>query len=276
MHYREYRPAPDLGRIVKCFWTLEGRAEAREPQPIPPDGCAEIVLNLGDRFERRHPAGTREIQPRRIVVGQMQTPVIARPLGAVDLFGIRFWPAGARPLLRVPAGELRQRILPFDDVSASLNRDLGDPVAAARTAPQRLRAAEHAIRRLLGSTLAPDPVAEYAARAIMRTHGMLSISALQSRLGVSSRQLERKFDSSVGLRPKLLCRILRFRRVFHAIECEQDWASVALACGFHDQAHLIRDFREFAGETPARFFCAGRDLTMHFSPKDPMSNSSNT
>ena len=276
MLYREYRPAPDLGRIIKCFWTLEGREEAREPQPIPPDGCAEIVLNLGDRFERRHPAGAREIQPKRIVVGQMQTPVIARPLGAVNLFGIRFWPAGARPLLRVPAGELRQRILPLDDVSALLDRDLGDAVAAGRTPPQRLRAAEQAIRRLLGGRLAPDPVAEYAAQVMVRTHGMLSISALQSRLGISSRQLERRFDVSVGLRPKLLCRILRFRRVFRAIECEEDWASVAVACGFHDQAHLIRDFREFTGETPARFFGAGRDLAMHLSSKERMSNSSNT
>jgi AraC-like DNA-binding protein len=64
--------------------------------------------------------------------------------------------------------------------------------------------------------------------------------------------------------PKLFARIQRFQRVFPAIEREgAGWVDAAAACGYYDQAHLIRDFREFAGEPPAALL-AGDELARHF------------
>jgi transcriptional regulator GlxA family with amidase domain len=70
--------------------------------------------------------------------------------------------------------------------------------------------------------------------------------------GVSGRQLGRRFRVAVGVGPKLLARVLRFRHAWelgHAGPVR--WPALALACGYCDQAHLIRDFRRFAGTTPA-------------------------
>jgi transcriptional regulator GlxA family with amidase domain len=79
-------------------------------------------------------------------------------------------------------------------------------------------------------------------------------------MGISGRQLERRFMSEVGLGPKLLCRILRFQQVFPAVErADKNWARIAADCGYYDQAHLIRDFRQFAGQTPSVLFD-------HFTP----------
>jgi transcriptional regulator GlxA family with amidase domain len=78
------------------------------------------------------------------------------------------------------------------------------------------------------------------------------VTELMSEFDLSGRQLERRFHQVVGIRPKLLCRILRFRRLVDATACgTQDWAALALDCGYYDQAHLIHDFREFTGQTPA-------------------------
>jgi len=66
--------------------------------------------------------------------------------------------------------------------------------------------------------------------------------------------------NEVGLGPKLLCRILRFQQVFRAVErADKNWARIAADCGYHDQSHLIRDFRQFAGQTPSVLF-------EHFTP----------
>src|SRR6185436_21146188 len=95
-------------------------------------------------------------------------------------------------------------------------------------------------------------------------------------LGISTRQLERRFKDRVGISPKLFSRMQRFQRVFRAIGGGRpDWARVAVECGYHDQAHLIRDFRDFAGETPA-VLLAGDDLARHFLRCPVVSHSYNT
>ena len=72
---------------------------------------------------------------------------------------------------------------------------------------------------------------------------------------MSTRHLERRFLDRVGLTPKLFSRMRRFQSVFAAIEDgDANWAAAASACGYYDQAHLIRDFREFTGKTPMSVF----------------------
>src|SRR5215468_1301133 len=113
MRYFEVQPA-SLAPYVRCFWSLEHERpeDAAEREPILPDGCVEIVFNLGDRFKRFHGDGTIELQPRSIVAGQMRGSVLIGPTGSVRLFGIRFRPAGARAFFRFPLFEITDRIEP--------------------------------------------------------------------------------------------------------------------------------------------------------------------
>ena len=70
---------------------------------------------------------------------------------------------------------------------------------------------------------------------------------------------------AVGLAPKVFCRIQRFTQVFGAIEQPgSDWAATAAACGYYDQAHLIRDCKRLAGHTPAVLLAEDADLARHF------------
>jgi len=96
-------------------------------------------------------------------------------------------------------------------------------------------------------------------RLVERT---VDVARVAAHLGVSSRQLERRFQRCVGLSPKFFARLRRFQRVFPELEHE-GWVGAAAACGYYDQAHLIRDFRAFAGEPPAALV-AGDDLARHF------------
>jgi AraC-like DNA-binding protein len=105
-----------------------------------------------------------------------------------------------------------------------------------------------------------DELVDEAARLLSHTPDVGAAAAL---LGVSPRQLERRFKMRVGISPKYFARIRRFQRVFPAIEEGSEWVDAAAACGYYDQAHLIRDFRAFAGEPPSHLL-AGDDLARHF------------
>src|SRR5208282_2414018 len=95
-----------------------------------------------------------------------------------------------------------------------------------------------------------DPIS-YAVREIERSSGLISVRSVADGVGWSTRQLQRRFKESVGISPKLFGRMQRFQRVFRAMESSaSNWIDTAVRCGYYDQAHLIRDFREFSGRSP--------------------------
>jgi transcriptional regulator GlxA family with amidase domain len=97
----------------------------------------------------------------------------------------------------------------------------------------------------------PRELVQVAVRELVDADGGVEIEALAAKLGVSRRHLERQFGEDVGIAPKSLGQVLRFRRVLRAIEdSSPDWASVAIDCGYSDQSHLIRDFKRFVGLPP--------------------------
>jgi AraC-like DNA-binding protein len=277
MRYREIPPQAPLNRVVECFWTLEGiaGAEVAKPERILPDGCVELILNFGAEFSQHADAGPR-LQPRNLLVGQMTGPIVISPTGRVELLGIRFHPGGTLPFLRLPLHEITDQVVELGGVSSGLERDLLRVTAEAAALSEKIKAVE----ALLANYLANDkhhslPTA--LAGRIVDSHGLVSVDQLASDAGVSSRQLERRFLREIGVGPKLLGRIIRFQQVFRAVElCNSAWAEVAIECGYYDQAHLIRDFNQFAQQTPAVLFSSQSPLTESFTRKTRRSDFYNT
>lgn len=279
MRYREYQPAPLLSKHVECVWTLEGagRRESATPERILPDGCFELILNFGAPFREHKEAGRSELQPSRFVVGQMTRPALISPTGPVQLLGIRFAPGGALPFFPIPPGELTNRIAPLEDVAVALDRELSAHVYESRELAETIRIVESLLIRRMNAKEERGASLRKAISEIVRSGGQTSVDRLAKDLGVSGRQLERRFMGEVGLGPKLLCRILRFQQVFRAVErADKNWARVAADCGYHDQAHLIRDFRQFAGQTPSVLFEHFTPFAEYFTRKRRTSDFYNT
>jgi AraC-like DNA-binding protein len=277
MRYSEIKPTAPLRRFVECFWTLEGEGSVdRSPaERILPDGCVELILNFGDLFQQ-HFESERQLQPRNFLVGQMTGPMLISPCGAVELLGIRFQPGGTRPFVDVPAHELTDRVVELGSLSGTLERGLLRACADARTLAEKVAAADaFLLSRLIERKYDSQLLA--LATTIIDSRGLVSVDRLASEAGVSSRQLERRFQREVGIGPKLLARIVRFQQVFRAVEqCNSAWADVAVECGYYDQAHLIRDFNQFAQQTPAVLFASQSPLTEAFTRKARTSHFSNT
>jgi len=280
MNYREFQPSPALRGTVECLWTLssDGKSKSAVAERIVPDGCVELVLNFGDLFTRRRPHQASEYQPRSLVVGQMDTCVQIQPTGAVDLLGVRFHPAGAFPFFHIPLNEFTGLALDLATISKQFEGEIATRLCGLKSTGERIAAIERILLARRNDAPGPEAAVVQSVRAMLATYGLVRIAALESRFGMSSRQLERKFHRFVGVSPKLLCRIFRFQTVFKAQEqgSPSTWALVALACGYYDQAHLVHEFKQFAGTTPATLFSEEAALTFRFTRKNRVSNFYNT
>lgn len=277
MRYSEYHPQPPLSQFVECFWTLESKQASvpTPPERILPDGCVELILNFGDPFTQ-HQDGSRFDQPRNFVVGQMTGPILISPTGAVELIGIRFHPGGTLPFFKVPLHEITDRVVKLSDLAQTFEKELLESAADESCLAKRLNAIEAVLLKTVEHSSHNSFVQQLAAE-IVDSGGLTSIDLLAHHAGISTRQLERRFLNEVGLSPKLLSRILRFQQVFRAIEyCKGEWAPIALECGYYDQAHLIRDFNQFAQQTPAILLAEQTKLAEAFTRKSRMSHFSNT
>jgi AraC-like DNA-binding protein len=249
MKYSEYPPAPDLAPFVRCFWTLSGTPQPGAAERLLPDGRLELVIHLGDPFDRRFDANRRERQHRALFVGQLDTHVLLEPIGSVSVFGACFHPDGASAFARWPQHETAGRILPLDDVWGGAARRLEDIIRNASADTCRIAAAESFLRERLR---APDRPLRHAIDLILR-EPWRGVAAIAGEMGSSTRSLERAFLDRVGCPPKTFARIARFQRALALRETypQWRWARVAVESGYYDQAHLIADFHQFSGMSPA-------------------------
>ena len=241
-----------------------------------PDGCVELILNFADRFLQHRENNQRELQPRHFLVGQMTGPILISPAGRVELLGIRFQPGGTRAFLDLPAHEFTDRVVELGSLARRFERELLQACTAQPTLAGKIRAAERFLVAQLSKSKA-DAYLLTLAGNIVDYGGRVSVDELASAAGISNRQLERRFLRDVGIGPKLLARIVRFQQVFRALdEANAAWVDVALACGYYDQAHLIRDCKQFAQQTPAVLLASQSPLAESFTRKARMSRFSNT
>ena len=235
--YRELVPPPELRRHVLCGWTL-GPVSADAP-PVLPDGCMDIVWREG--------IGTVVAGPDTAAVRPSRAP-------GSTVVGIRFRPGAAPPMLGVPASELRDLRVPLAEVWDSAGR-VEEALEGARSAPARLGVMAAELRRRLPRAERPDGL---VAAAVRRLGGPTPerVSAIGDELGISERQLRRRFHAAVGYGPKTLARVLRLHRLLGLAArrppAHGDLARLALDAGYADQAHMTAECTRLGGAPPAR------------------------
>jgi AraC-like DNA-binding protein len=259
MEFTFHGPPPPLANTVKAIWCARGtKQEFDAPQPIVPDGCVEIVFNLGDPFVN---AATGGLQPRGLLAGQMTGPVIALPTGEVDLIGVRFKTGRAGAALRIPMWELQDQLIAASEVIRGLDRLTDDLSNQCRA--ERLDHLGHALEEALNDGDADCLSAvDEALEIIHASRGSVAIETVARRVGITRRHLERQFREYVGLRAKHVARIARIHSALDLLQQRPSMsgAEIAAECGYSDQAHLIRECQELAGQTPQRLKTTERSL----------------
>ena len=248
--YQEFKPPAALRPFVRTLWTYAAPAPEPTVQRIAPDGCPELILDIGAPYEEQGDDGVFRLQPRALFAGQMTRPLALRPVGPVELVAVRFEPDGARDWLERPLAEATDRRLDMTARLAGVAAPAGDTEGQVATMVRLLE--DH--RRRLDWSVDPVVRAEIEAAATVRPGPRRSPG--------EQRALQRRFADRVGVPPRLLRSIFRFRRVFdHAAEPGPEalgWLEAGLEAGYFDQPQMARDFRRFLGCTATEW---ARDQT---------------
>ncbi len=262
MHYSEHRPSARLAPWVESYWVLRGRSQT--PESVATDGRMEIILHLADPFEELTPAGWRR-QPRQLVSGQITRPVTVRPAGEAHTVGVRLksWAGGA--VLGDAASQLTDRLVELEAVNSRLARALRPLLDLGSATAEQIEAQLEPC--LDSQARSSDSRVRCAVTYTELAEGRGTVDALRQHTGISNRQLERLFQQHVGVGPKLFARMVRFRSVLKAMSKtpKPNWAHLAADCGYADQAHLIRDFQQFAGCTPGSLAGEAEPLSLQFA-----------
>lgn len=263
LHLREHAPVPALRGHVQRFWRLEGACEDVEAQLVVPDGCMGLVLNFGSPLEQVVAGGSAVARSNTLFIGEIRRPYTTRVRGELELLGVQFRPGAALAFVDAPFAELVDQLADETALRRSLAREIAGTVHGADREDRLERLQAALVSALAGRReRGPSQLVRAAVGMLATEESATRIEALADHLGVSRRQLERRFRAEIGVTPKTLAMVLRFRRVLDAIDRRsEDWPAIALRCGYFDQAHLIRDFKRFTGRTPGNLPVPGAPFT---------------
>ena len=254
-------PPTDLARFVESFWETRG-VVGYGYEKLLPSGTAEFMINFGpaqailQRPTDKNPATFCYAW----LSGIQDAPVYTAPVHGTDTFTTHFVSASLKPegvceVFGIDAVDTARRVIDAEDLVGRSIRSLRDRLGEAPNSVSRFAALAEFLRARRLAFARPAPFAAlWAMGRTLALQGNLRVDDLCKEMGISRKHLNSIYKSSTGLSPKIYARLTRFRSVVDRIhEPVEPWVSIAADKGYFDQAHLIRDFKQFAGETPNSF-----------------------
>jgi len=245
---------PRLRDIVTTLWFGAGRTAYRRDR-ILPSGQSQLLINLGPTQYRVEPGPPEVRVPFADVwyAGLHRGPIDTEAPDGNALLGVAFNAHGAFPWLGERMDALCDRIIPLSDALGDGASRLREQLLNTASLTARFRTVEHWLLARLGARPRIHPSVRWASDQIAAHAGQLSIEALAAKTGFSRRHLGNLFRQQVGLSPKSLARVHRFRgalALFDGADGDVPWMALAERCGYYDQSHLINEFRRFSGFSP--------------------------
>ncbi|KAA6457161.1 AraC family transcriptional regulator [Acidobacteria bacterium AB60] len=262
MIYIEHRPAPALNRFVRMLWYTQAPEPGHRRERVLPTGRTQVILNLARDYildTASSPDGPLVKAPHSLIVGARSVFEVVDTSDMADLIGVVFEP-GALPLFTGDAADLfSNRSIALEDLWGTQASGLRDRLRELSAPGARLAVLEEWLTGLLHECNAngrqvPSPVV-YALAHFHRVSSFNSVREVARSTGWSERRFSQVFRESVGLTPKVWCRIQRFQRAVARLHSGRDvhWTELALDCGFYDQSHFANEFRAFSGIDPTTY-----------------------
>jgi AraC-like DNA-binding protein len=205
----------------------------------------------------RLPDGSARPTTFDALLGGLHTsPAVIRHDGSQHGIQLQITPAGARGLFGLPAGDVARLVVPLDAVWGRLADELLDRLAGAAGWDERFAVLDHVLLRALAARIEVPSGGRRETTAawdrLTASAGRVAVAALASEVGWSRRHLTERFAAEYGVGPKEMARVLRFERARRLLvrADRPALAAVAAACGYADQAHMVREWNALAGSSP--------------------------
>jgi len=255
-------PAAQLRAYVRGYCGYFERVPGLTHRAGYPSSTVGLIFGFGPPVEIAFPQNTPDATTRAtsFVAGLHDSYAVAASTEWQHGVQVDLTPIGAHMLFGVPMHSIANRIVDLDSLLGAVGVSVVDQLFGAKGWEARFDLLDTWIAGRLAVARPASPMVTRALSRLSETGGLLSIAALVRELGSSRQTLVRQFREEVGVPPKTLGRVLRFQRALRLLERHDELhlAAIAQECGYYDQSHFNRDFREFTGRAPSEHLARRR------------------
>lgn len=257
--FRRIAPQPILRPFISTYWAFQRHASVADYQDeyMHPTGGFGIAFNFGDslRLDGQLLTAPVFLDGSNTISRKMGFP------GEVDVLGIRFHEGGAYPFLGLPMVELQNEFQVLEALNGAELLRLHSQLHEAKSLIARIHLIEAWLLNRLSQGKEQHSLIPESLTRLRAGQAQLSIPDLAKDLAISQRQLERLYQHQVGMTPNQYARLHRVERARLALKHMQNRSTtqLAMALGFYDQAHFIREFSAVIGMTPYAYMKRKRD-----------------
>ena len=250
--YFEIQPPKILEKYVVRYWVLDviNPTPNESVNKIIPEGLFEIVVNYKDDYFDKSNNG--EKIPKSFVNGPFNKYRIFETKGDIGIFAIDFTPVGWHALTGYEGVEFTEKVIHTSLLNKTI-KDFSARLIEASSNMERVKLCNSFLIKLVRKQNDFDFRMERVENEIKLNNGNVNIHELSKKHFCSVSKLERNFKKVIGLTPKKYAKLMRFRTILD-LGLVKDWSDFVVDLGFYDQAHFIKEFKSYIGETPQKYF----------------------
>ena len=199
----------------------------------------------------------------------MTEPYVIEPVGVTGSFVVQFKPNGFLPFTTIPIKEMENTAIPLDKLFGENGEILGEQILNAKSTSERIQIIETFLFKELANKKTIDSVVKSTVETILNANGHFLVGDFSKNSNINRRHLTRKFSTTIGLSPKQLSKIIRIQATLKTLlnNEHQNLTDLAYENEYFDQAHFIKDFKEFTGLTPKEFYGDSLKMSLIFDRK---------
>jgi AraC-like DNA-binding protein len=264
-----YQPCAALASHVEELWCCDGHRAVNGTDRVLPDGRFQLAFSLaeGPITALTDPMGDGGGIAPSLLIGIRSRFSIIETAKLRSAMRVVFRPGGVHAFLNTPADAFHNKNVSLDLIWGSMAQTLRDRLRGANDPATKFQVLEVALLGRLNQRAQLNTAVRYALLEFARRPQVPRVRELAHEAGLSRRRFAQLFREQIGMTPKLYCRVQRFQNTLKQIAsgASVDWAQLALAAGYCDQAHLAHEFRDFSGLSPTAYLGQRRRAASHAS-----------
>ena len=259
LRFRNIEPHFRLKKYIEKMWVFEssGKMSADDMKLVVPNGNIKLTLSYQNGVVAAvdgKPFASKEHDIT--LTGLVDVPVIldVEEDTTTETIGIEFSPVGAYRFFHFSLNTIQNQILSITDLLGTIGKRLVEQINNATSSNQKIDLLQQFLITRL-SLNQEDQIFDYCIDKITTSKGRITIKELEKKTGYTSRWLNMKFNEKLGVSPKNLCSIIRFKQYYQAFISgdETSFLRNDFYNYYYDQSHFIKDFKRFTGLPPTRF-----------------------
>jgi AraC-like DNA-binding protein len=256
---KDFIPAPDVQEFVQLYRIVhlkfeQGQTVPFKAYPPRPEHC--LAFYPFDKETVEYKNSGKKVKDIPVVLYGQFSEVTNRMIGNNFLvLQVIFFPGALYRLTAVPAIEFTNQYIDAETIFSTTIREVNEQLFHARDYIAMIEIANTFIRQLIKKQQKPKLLIDAAAILLLNCPQKFTVTTIAKEACLSNKQLERKFKERTGVNPKLYERIIRFDKAFRLKNSQPkfDWLGIAVACGYHDYQHLVKEYKDFTCLSPTAF-----------------------